>query len=215
MGAFRISQAASRRTISPSDSRLRPGTLRPHALGRSGMGRRRFLLTSLSGALIQPLVAFAQPAGKIPRIGIRGNVPVTEPYGAALWGAFILGLRELGYVDGRTVAIEHLSSEGNYERLPALAEELVRRHVDVIVAPADQNALAVQKATRTIPIVMIGDPERSGLAASLARPGGNVTELSTYVGPEIAGKQLEPTPIGPRAAPRCSRRGEAGACPDA
>jgi putative ABC transport system substrate-binding protein len=94
-------------------------------------------------------------------------------------------------VDGRTVAIEHLSSEGNYERLPALAEELVRRHVDVIVVPADQNALAVQKATRTIPIVMIGDPERSGLAASLARPGGNVTGLSTYVGPEIAGKQLE------------------------
>jgi putative ABC transport system substrate-binding protein len=155
------------------------------------MDRRRFLLSSLAGALAAPLAAEGQQAGRLFRIGILGNVPINEAYGGLLWGAFLRGLRELGYEEGRNISIEHLSSEGRYERLPELAVELVRRKVDVIVAAADQNAVAARQATRTIPIVMIGDPVGSGLAASLARPGGNVTGLSGAVGPELAGKQLE------------------------
>ena len=133
--------------------------------------RRTFLAYGVA-FLAAPLAAGAQQAGKVFRIGILGNVPITESYGAALWGAFIQGLREFGYVDGQNISIEHISSEGKYERLPDLAAELVRRKVDVIVVPADQNALAVKQATRTIPIVMIGDPVGSGLVASLARPRG-------------------------------------------
>ena len=102
------------------------------------------------------------------------------------------GLRELGYVDGRNITIENLSSEGKYERLPALAAELVRHKVDVIVAPAAQNVIAAKQATQTIPIVMVsvGDPVGNGLVASLARPGGNVTGTS-FLTSAIVGKQLE------------------------
>jgi putative ABC transport system substrate-binding protein len=153
--------------------------------------RRRFLLTSLAGALAAPLAAVAQQTGRSHRIGILGNVPPTEPWGALLWGAFIQGLRDHGYTEGQNISIEHLYSEGKYERLVGLADELVRRRVEVIVVPADQNALAARQASRTIPIVMIGDPVGSGLVASLARPGGNITGLSGIVGPEIVGKQLE------------------------
>jgi putative ABC transport system substrate-binding protein len=156
------------------------------------MDRRRFLLTSLAGALAAPRVAEAQTAGKVTRIGILGNVPRTEPQGAELWGAFIEGLRELGYVEGQNLTIEQRSSEGRYERLPALARELVRLKVDVIVVPAGTNARAAQQVTRTIPIVAasLADPVGSGLVASFARPGGNVTGLS-FAGPELAGKQIE------------------------
>jgi putative tryptophan/tyrosine transport system substrate-binding protein len=135
--------------------------------------------------------AVAQQTGRSHRIGILGNVPPTEPWGALLWGAFIQGLRDHGYTEGQNISIEHLYSEGKYERLVGLADELVRRRVEVIVVPADQNALAARRASRTIPIVMIGDPVGSGLVASLARPGGNITGLSGIVGPEIVGKQLE------------------------
>ena len=102
------------------------------------MNRRAFV-TGLGAVLVAPLGATAsaqeykaQQAGKVLRIGILGNVPITESYGAALWGAFIQGLREFGYVDGQNISIEHISSEGKYERLPDLAAELVRRKVDVI-----------------------------------------------------------------------------------
>jgi putative ABC transport system substrate-binding protein len=152
---------------------------------------RRAFVTGLRAVLAAPLAAHAQQAGRLYRIGVLGNVPITEPYGASLWGAFIQGLRELGYVDGQNISIEYVSSEGKYERLPALAAEFVRRKVDVIVVPADQNALAVKQATSSIPIVMIGDPVGSGLVANLARPGGNITGLSALAGPEIVGKQLE------------------------
>jgi putative ABC transport system substrate-binding protein len=119
--------------------------------------------------------------------------PLTDREGARLWGAFAEGLRDLGYVEGENLTIERRFSEGRYERLPALAAELVRLKVDVIVAPATQNPLAAKQATQTIPIVMTsgGDPVASGLVASLAHPGGNVTGLSFIVTPEIVGKQME------------------------
>jgi putative tryptophan/tyrosine transport system substrate-binding protein len=156
------------------------------------MERRTFIVGAVA-VLAAPLIAEAQPARKVFRIGILGNVPLTDQEGARLWRAFTEGLRDLGYVDGQNVTFERRFSEGRYERLPALAAELVRLPVDVIVAPATQNPLAAKQATQTIPIVMTsgGDPVASGLVTSLARPGGNVTGLSVIVAPEIVGKQLE------------------------
>src|SRR5438309_8716612 len=143
------------------------------------MDRRTFVAGAMA-LLVAPLVVGAEQPERIFRIGILGNVRLTDPEGARLWGAFIQGLREVGYVEGRNITIEHRSSEGQYERLPDLAADLVRVKVDVIVAPATQNVVAAKHATRTIPIVMMGapDPVGSGLIASLARPGGNVTGLS-------------------------------------
>src|SRR5262249_30570975 len=144
------------------------------------MDRRRFLLTSLAGALATARRVWAQPAGGSHRVGILSNVPTSNPGGARLWGEFSQALRDLGYVEGRNLTIENLSSEGRYDRLPALAAELVRHKVDVIVAPAAQNVIAAKQASATIPIVMVGvgDPIGNGLIASLARPGGNVTGTS-------------------------------------
>jgi ABC-type uncharacterized transport system substrate-binding protein len=156
------------------------------------MNRRAFIGTLAGGLLAAPLAAEAQQASKVWRIGILGNVPLTDPEGANLWGAFVQGLRELGYVEDQNITIERRSSEGQYERLPALAADLVRLKVDVIVVPASENALAAQRATRTIPIISasLGDPARTGLVASFARPDGNITGLS-FAGPELAGKQIE------------------------
>jgi putative ABC transport system substrate-binding protein len=150
-----------------------------------------------------PLAA-APPPGRTFRIGILSNVPPSDSQGALLWGAFIQGLRELGYVEGQHFALEHRSSEGKYDRLPALAAELVAAKVDLIVVPASQNALAVRQVTRTIPIVLAAstDPVQEGLAASLARPGGNVTGLTGFLGPAIAGKRLA---LLKEALPRVSR----------
>jgi putative ABC transport system substrate-binding protein len=155
------------------------------------MNRRAFIGTLAGSLLAAPLAAEAQQASKVWRIGILGNVPLTDPEGANLWGAFVQGLRELGYVEDQNITIERRSSEGQYERLPALAADLVRLKVDVIVVPASENALAAQRATRTIPIVSasLGDPARTGLVASFARPDGNITGLS-FAGPELAGKQI-------------------------
>ena len=168
------------------------------------MDRRRFLLTSLAGALAAPLDTAAQPPAKTFRIGILSNVPLTDPRGAPLWGAFTEGLRELGYVEGQNTTIVHRTTEGKYERLPSLAAELVRLKVDVIVVPAPQNAVVARQATPTIPIVMAsaGDPLDSGLVESLARPGGNVTGTTGLVGPEIGGKRLE---LLKEAVPKVSR----------
>jgi len=154
--------------------------------------RRKFLAGTGAVFLTAPLAADAQQSRRVFRIGILGNVPLTAPEGALLWGAFIQGLRELGYVEGQNITIEYRSSDGKYERLPDLAADLVRLKVDVIVVPAPQNALAAKNVTRTIPIVMAsaGDPVADGLVASLARPGGNITGLSGLVGPEIGGKRL-------------------------
>jgi hypothetical protein len=165
---------------------------------RIPLGARRRSAVSLGATgvivgfvlLAAPLATTAQQPGKVFRIGILSNVPLTDPQGAPLWGAFTEGLRELGYVDGRNTTIVHRSSEGKYERLPGLAAELVRLKVDVIVVPAPQNAVAARQATQTIPIVMAsaGDPVESGLVDNLARPGGNLTGTAGLVGPEIVGK---------------------------
>ena len=158
------------------------------------MNRRTFLTISGGALLGASVIAEAQQAGKVFRIGILANLrPSRSEPSVGLWEAFIDGLRELGYVEGRNITIEWRVSEGKYERLPDLAAELVRLKVDVIVVPADQNALAAKHATRTIPIVVAAsaDPIGGGLVASLARPGGNITGLSGVVGPEIIGKQLQ------------------------
>jgi ABC-type uncharacterized transport system substrate-binding protein len=156
------------------------------------MDRRAFIAAMTGSLLAAPLAAEGQQADRIYRIGILGNVPLSDPGSARLWGAFADGLRDLGYVDGRNIRIEHLSSEGRYERLPALAADLVRLKVDIIVAPAAQNVVAAMQATRTIPIVMVsvGDPVGNGLVASLARPGGNVTGTS-FLTSAMVGKQLD------------------------
>lgn len=167
---------------------------------------RRVQILILTLALLS-LVAppGAAQSNKVFRVGLLSNVPLSSPQGAAVWGAFVEGLRDLGYVEGRNVTIVDRSSEGRYERLPELAAELVRLKVDVIVAPATQNVRAAQQASRTIPIVMAGasNPVEDGLVASLARPGGNVTGLS-MVGEHMAAKQLEllkeTVPGGARAA---------------
>jgi putative ABC transport system substrate-binding protein len=165
--------------------------------------RRIGLAVVLALSLTSPLLTIAQQEGKVIRIGILGNVPVTDAQGSRLWGGFIQELRTLGYIEGRNLKIEHRSSEGRYERLPELAAELVRLRVDVIVVGGDQNALVAKQATDTIPIVMaaVNDAVSSGLVASLAHPAGNVTGLSFLV-PEITGKQLE---LLKEMVPRISR----------
>jgi ABC-type uncharacterized transport system substrate-binding protein len=139
--------------------------------------------------LAAPLAAEAQQAAKVARIGILTVSLAAAPH---LTEAFLQGLRDLGYVEGRNVAIEYRDAGGKVERLPALAAELVALKVDVIMAGSTPNALAAKQATRTIPIVFLssGDPATDGLVTSLARPGGNVTGLSSLT-PERVGKCLE------------------------
>jgi len=129
--------------------------------------------------------AQAQQSKKIPRIGFLSAAPSIDP-------ALLEGLHDLGYVEGKTIVIEHRSAEGKLERLPELAAELVRLKVDIIVTQGTPAAQAVKKATSTIPIVMAtsGDPVGSGLVASLARPGGNVTGLS-LLATDVETKRLE------------------------
>jgi len=142
--------------------------------------------------LAAPLAADAQQAGKVPRIGFLG---VTSPSDRPpLLDAFRQRLRELGWVEGQNIVIDYRYAEGRVGRLPDLAAELVRLKVDLIVASAGtQVATAAKNATETIPIVMIAvrDPVGTGLIASLARPGGNVTGVSGYAGLETVAKQLE------------------------
>jgi len=156
------------------------------------MERRAFLSTLAIGLLAAPLAAEAQSAGKVWRIGILSGYSPTSPEAARVWEGFLQGLRELGYVEGKNILIEGRYSEGRHERLPALAAELVRLKVDVIVAGGGPAPDEAKRATSTIPIVMANnaDPVGSGLVASLARPGGNVTGLS-LVTPDLVGRQLQ------------------------
>ncbi len=117
------------------------------------MDRRRFLLTSLAGALAAPRAAEAQQAAKIARIGYLASDLASSPH---MNEAFRQGLRDLGYVEGRSVVIEYRSADGKPERLPALAAKLVALKVDVIVASDTPAALAAKQATRTLPVVFIG-----------------------------------------------------------
>src|SRR6516165_9972344 len=148
--------------------------------------RRREFITLLGGAAAAwPLDAYAQQhTSRMPRIG------VIDP--AAQWGGFRQGLRDLGYIEGQTVAFEYRSAEEKPDRLDEAAGELAHLPVDAIVAFGTVAAYAAKQATTTIPIVMlgIGDPVRSGLVTSLARPGGNITG-NTILGPELAAKRLQ------------------------
>jgi len=137
-----------------------------------------------------PLAAEAQQAAKVARIGfLTGTSLSVSPN---LPAAFRQGLRDLGYVEGRNLVIEYRDAEGKFERFPALAAELVALKVDVLVAANSLAALAAKQATRTLPIVFAFavDPVTDGLVTSLARPGGNVTGLSTLLA-ELVGKRLE------------------------
>ena len=134
--------------------------------------------------------AEAQQPTKIPRIGYLAAISLSTL--AARTEAFRQGLRELGYVEGKNIVIEWRSAEGKQDRVPALAAELVRLKVDIIVSGGPIPTRSVKEATSTTPIVMGFDidPVGNGFVASLARPGGNITGLSTLA-PEISGKQLE------------------------
>jgi putative ABC transport system substrate-binding protein len=156
--------------------------------------KRREFITALGGAAAYsfawPCLTWAQQASKSSRIGFMGNS--TAALEANLVGPFRDGLRELGYQDGRNIAIEYQWADGNYERFPALIAELLARKVDVIVTAGTPAALAVKKATTSVPVVMVavGDPIGTGLVSSLAHPGGNLTGLSS-IAPELEGKRLE------------------------
>jgi putative tryptophan/tyrosine transport system substrate-binding protein len=154
------------------------------------MDRRRFLLTSLAGALAGPLAAEGQQAGKVARIGFLGNQNPKE--GAASLSAFRQGLRERGWVEGQNIAIEYRWADGNLDRHPMLVADLVKLSVDVIVLAGTSAVRAVRQATSTIPVVsaIMADPVPLGLVASLARPGGNITGLAIPFG-DIVTKQLQ------------------------
>jgi putative ABC transport system substrate-binding protein len=154
------------------------------------MNNRRKLLVALgAGALAAPLTSFAQQKGKIWRIGFLGTASASGF--ARRVDALRAGLRDLGYVEGKNLAIEYRWAEEKYDRLPELAAELVRLKVDVIVTHGVPTR-AAKAATTTIPIVMAtsADPVAIGLVASLARPGGNVTGMAGF-GPEGSAKRLE------------------------
>ena len=153
------------------------------------IARRWVLATFAFGIVSRPLGVVAQPPPKVPRVGIL--VPMTRT-GRLPVDAFVAELRELGYVDGRSVVLEWRYSEGKSEGLPALAGELVQLGVDVIHAVGPDAVEAARMATTTIPIVGVGgsDPVAVGWAASLARPGGNITGM-TVGHPDLPGKQLE------------------------
>lgn len=155
----------------------------------SPAARRQFLIKA-GALLVVPFGAAAQQSSRMPRVGYLFSFTPAE--GQHLWEACRLGLRELGYVEGRNIAIEARWTDGRYERLPELVAELVRLKVDVMVVQATPGSLAAKAATSTIPIVIVAvsDPVRIGLVASLARPGGNVTGLSLLT-PELSGKRLQ------------------------
>jgi putative ABC transport system substrate-binding protein len=181
------------------------------------------IVTLLLSLLVAPLTAVvAQPREKVSRVGYLNPGSAADPARLRRFEAFRQGLRELGYVDGQTIALEPRWAEGSYERYPALAADLVRLPVDVLVVVGGAATKAALQATKTIPIVMsvVIDPVGSGLVPNLAHPGGNVTGI-TMMATDLVGKQLEvlkevlPTvsrvallwnPDNPGSAPRCARR---------
>jgi putative tryptophan/tyrosine transport system substrate-binding protein len=170
-----------------SATRLRSGAEPPN---NPGMDRRRFLVTSLASAVAAPLAAAAQERSRVFRIGaVSAGAPQSSPH----WVAFVQRLRELGYVEGRNVAIEFRSAEGRPERFPALMADLVRAGVDVILPVGPEASLrAAQQASSAIPIVVVAidyDPIARGYVGSLARPGGNTTGLFLRQ-PELTPKRL-------------------------
>jgi putative tryptophan/tyrosine transport system substrate-binding protein len=159
---------------------LEDSTMRLSVIGLS--------VTLAVGILLAPLAGAAQQAEKVYRIGYLD----TTPPPAHLWEALLDGLRERGYSEGRNLVFERRFSEGNAERFPEFAAEMIRLRVDLILVSTTPAALAAKHATQTIPIVIPTaiDPVGAGLVASLARPGGNVTGLSP-ISPDLVGKRLE------------------------
>ena len=156
-----------------------------------------FALGAMLSALSFP--AEAQQAGKIPRIGLLISASASTDQHRAT--AFSKGLRDLGYLEGQNIAVEYRFAEGKVDELPALAAELVRLKVDIIVVEGGQGIRAAQRASSTIPIIMttVSDPVALGFAASLARPGGNITGLSLFA-PRHVGKLHAREPGGPADA---------------
>jgi putative ABC transport system substrate-binding protein len=152
--------------------------------------RRKLIVALGASALAAPLRSFAQQPAKVSRIGFLGNS--TAALEANLIGPFREGLRDLGYVEGRNLLIDERWAEGNYERFPALVAELIALRVELIVTAGTPAVLAIKKATTSLPVVMVavGDPVGTGIVASLGRPGGNITGLSS-IAPELEGKRLE------------------------
>ena len=154
--------------------------------------RRELLIAIGTSALTAPLISIAQQQSRLWRVGfLAPRKPLSLESDA--YGAFVLGMRELGYVEGKNLVIEWRLADGKVERLPELAAELVRLKVDVIGTSGPQAASAAQKATATIPIVMLTisvDPVREGLVKSLARPEGNITGLANLSG-DLSPKLLE------------------------
>ena len=154
--------------------------------------KRRRLLVSLAAGAIAPLASLAQAPGKVWRVGFLSVRHLDFVDSDSYYGPFTQGMRELGYVVGKNLVIEWRSAEGDASRLPELATELVRLKLDILVTAGTPASRAAQKATTTIPIVMISvaDPVGSNLIKSFARPGGNSTGLSN-MGFELGPKQLE------------------------
>src|SRR5260221_7559678 len=166
-------------------------------LSEGPMGRMRHVGVTRLGALFLALLVFAlslategQPAGKIPRLCFLTFDPGTAQ--SNRFKPFFQGLRDLGYVEGQTITIDYLSADGQGERFSALAADCLRLKADIIVVTTTPAAQAAKNATRTIPIVLypLGDPVATGLVASLARPGENVTGL-THMASALAAKRLE------------------------
>jgi len=152
--------------------------------------RRRDFITWVGGAAAWPIAARAEKAGRLPTIGFLGQ---STRAAASEWVfAFVQRLQEIGWTDGRTVAIEYRWGEGSSERAAEIAKEFVRLRVDVIVTSGTPQVIAAKHATSAIPIVFAtaGDPVGAGLVASLSRPGGNITGLATLAA-DLAGKRLE------------------------
>jgi putative ABC transport system substrate-binding protein len=166
------------------------------------MDRRMFLGTLAGGLLAVPLVAEAQQAGKVVRIGLL-DYGASNPSSAARWAALREQLRALGYVDGQNVVFESRWADGQVARLPGLAAELVAGKVDIMVTATSEAARAAKQATSSIPIVMAtsADPVELGFVASLARPGGNVTGVIS-LNADLVGKRLE---LLKQMIPRLSR----------
>src|SRR6516165_4137791 len=153
------------------------------------MKRREFITLLGGAAVVWPLAAGAQQAGKVYRMAFFSAGELIQPKTRSI---FVNGLRELGWIEGKNILLEGRFAKNRLERLPGLAAELVSLDVNVIVAFGTLAPLAAKRATTTIPIVMAnaGDPLGTGLVASLARPGGNVTGLS-LMAPDLGGKRLE------------------------
>jgi putative ABC transport system substrate-binding protein len=154
--------------------------------------RRRLIIALGAGALAAPFASIAQESGKVWRVGYlsQGSRPVS--FDPSSVGAFLQGMRDLGYVEGKNLVMEWRFADNSHERLSGLAAELVQLKVNLIVAVSPPATSAAQKATTTIPIVFggIGDPVGIGFVKSLAHPGGNITGISNQA-PDIGSKQLE------------------------